>query len=81
MATLKIPLERKNKRTDRMEKARLWTIADRTVRTWLAEAVADGVTFSIPITPYMFRHSYAMPSVQFQMPEADAAGLLKSLNL
>ncbi|UAN34301.1 site-specific integrase [Enterobacter sp. JBIWA005] len=64
VATLRIPLERKNKRTGRMEKARLWTITDRTVRTWLAEAVdaaaADGVNFSIPITPHTFRHSYAM---------------------
>lgn len=122
VATLKIPLERKNKRTDRMEKARLWTVTDRTVRTWLAEAVAaaeaDSVIFSIPITPHTFRHSYAMHMlyagiplkvlqalmghksisstevytkvfaldvaarhrVQFQMPEAEAVGLLKSLN-
>ena len=37
---------------------------DRTVRTWIGEAVAvaaaDGVTFSVPITPHTFRHSYAM---------------------
>ncbi|ENO4084657.1 tyrosine-type recombinase/integrase, partial [Enterobacter hormaechei] len=50
VATLKIPLERRNKRTGRMEKARIWEITDRTVRTWLSEAVeaaaADGVTFS-----------------------------------
>lgn len=64
VATLKIPLERKNKKTGRMEKARIWNITDRTVRTWLAEAVeaaaADGVTFSVPVTPHTFRHSYAM---------------------
>ncbi len=35
VATLKIPLERRNKRTGRMEKARIWEITDRTVRTWL----------------------------------------------
>jgi hypothetical protein len=38
-----------------MEKARIWEITDRTVRTWLSEAVeaaaADGVTFSVPVTP------------------------------
>lgn len=64
VATLKIPLERKNKKTGKMEKARIWNITDRTVRTWLSEAVeaaaADGVTFSVPVTPHTFRHSYAM---------------------
>lgn len=62
--TLKIPLERRNKRTGRIEKARIWEITDRTVRTWLNEAVeaaaADGVTFSVSVTPHTFRHSYAM---------------------
>ncbi|WP_158785391.1 site-specific integrase [Pantoea sp. BAV 3049] len=119
VATLKIPIERKNKRTGRTEKARLWDITDRTVRTWLGEAVAaaaaDGVTFSVPVTPHTFRHSYAMHMlyagiplkvlqslmghksvsstevytkvfvldvaarhrVQFSMPEADAAALLR----
>ncbi len=32
--------------------------------TWINEAVeaavADGVTFSLPVTPHTFRHSYAM---------------------
>ena len=46
VATLKIPLERRNKRTGRMEKARIWEITDRTVRAPLSEAVeaaaADG---------------------------------------
>ncbi len=55
VATLKIPLERRNKRSGRMEKARIWEITDRTVRTWLSEAVeaaaADGVKFSVPVTP------------------------------
>ncbi|MGE4995780.1 tyrosine-type recombinase/integrase [Yersinia enterocolitica] len=64
VATLRIPLERKNKRTGRMEPARLWEVTDRTVRTWLNDAVtraaADGVTFSVPATPHTFRHSYAM---------------------
>ncbi|MBA1495959.1 tyrosine-type recombinase/integrase, partial [Klebsiella pneumoniae] len=48
VATLKIPLERRNKRTGRTEKARIWDITDRTVRTWIGEAVeaaaVDGVT-------------------------------------
>nr|WKW90149.1 hypothetical protein DKJFHMON_00072 [Enterobacter sichuanensis] len=56
VATLKIPLERRNKRTGRTDKARIWEITDRTVRTWINEAVdaaaADGVTFSVPVTPH-----------------------------
>ena len=46
------------------EKARIWDITDRTVRTWINEAAdaaaADGVTFSVPVTPHTFRHSYAI---------------------
>ncbi len=38
VATLKIPLERRNKRTGRTEKARIWEVTDRTVRTWIGEA-------------------------------------------
>ncbi|EDU0380718.1 phage integrase family protein, partial [Salmonella enterica subsp. enterica] len=104
------------------EKARLWEITNRTVRTWIGEAVeaaaADGVTFSVPVTPHTFRHSYAMhmlyvgiplkvlqalmghksfsstevytkvPAldiaarhrIQFQMPGADAAAMLKGIS-
>ena len=72
VATLKIPLERRNKRTGRLEKARIWEITDRTVRTWLNEAVevaaADGVTFSVPVTPHTFRHSYAMHMLYAGIP-------------
>ncbi|MCM7515692.1 site-specific integrase [Enterobacter hormaechei] len=72
MATLKIPLERRNKRSGRTEKARIWEITDRTVRTWLSEAVetaaADGVTFSVPVTPHTFRHSYAMHMLYAGIP-------------
>lgn len=72
VATLKIPLERRNKRSGRMEKARLWEITDRTVRTWLNEAVeaaaADDVTFSVPVTPHTFRHSYAMHMLYAGIP-------------
>ena len=72
VATLKIPLERRNKRSGRLEKARIWEITDRTVRTWLSEAVeaaaADGVTFSVPVTPHTFRHSYAMHMLYAGIP-------------
>lgn len=72
VATLKIPLEHRNKRTGRIEKARIWEITDRTVRTWLAEAAkaaaADGVTFSVPVTPHTFRHSYAMHMLYAGIP-------------
>ncbi|EOV0239446.1 site-specific integrase [Salmonella enterica] len=72
VATLKIPLERRNRRTGRTEKARIWAITDRTVRTWIGEAVeaaaADGVTFSVPVTPHTFRHSYAMHMLYAGIP-------------
>lgn len=72
VATLKIPLERRNKRSGRTEKARIWEITDRTARTWLNEAVeaaaADGVTFSVPVTPHTFRHSYAMHMLYAGIP-------------
>ncbi|RXY52713.1 resolvase, partial [Klebsiella pneumoniae] len=64
VATLKIPLESRNKRTGRTEKARIWDITDRTVRTWIGEAVeaaaVDGVTFSVPVNRHPFRYSCAM---------------------
>jgi len=72
VAMLKIPLERQNKQTGRTEKARIWEITDRTVRTWLNEAVdlatADGVTFSVPVTLHTFRHSYAMHMLYAGVP-------------
>ncbi|MCT7066640.1 site-specific integrase [Salmonella enterica subsp. enterica serovar Soahanina] len=47
-------------------------MTDRTVRTWIGEAVeaaaADGVTFSVPVTPYTFRHSYAMHMLYAGIP-------------
>ena len=40
----------------------LWAVTDETMRNWLKQAVrraeADGVHFSIPVTPHTFRHSY-----------------------
>ncbi|EMM5137770.1 TPA: phage integrase family protein [Escherichia coli] len=72
VATLKIPMERRNKRTGRTEKARIWEVTDRTVRTWIGQAVAaaaaDGVTFSVPVTPHTFRHSYAMHMLYAGIP-------------
>lgn len=72
VATLKIPMERRNRRTGRTEKARIWEVTDRTVRTWIGEAVAaaaaDGVTFSVPVTPHTFRHSCAMHMLYAGIP-------------
>ncbi|HFV8439313.1 TPA: tyrosine-type recombinase/integrase, partial [Escherichia coli] len=72
VATLKIPMERRNKRTGRTEKARIWEVTDRTVSTWIGEAVAaaaaDGVTFSAPVTPHTFRHSYTMHMLYAGIP-------------
>ena len=72
VATLKIPLERRNKQTGNTERARIWEITDRTVRSWINEAVeaaaADGVTFSVPVTPHTFRHSYAMHMLYAGIP-------------
>ena len=59
VATLKIPMERRNKRTGRREKARIWEVTDRTVRAWIGEAVtADGVTLSVPVTPHAMHMLY-----------------------
>ncbi|EBC7388816.1 phage integrase family protein, partial [Salmonella enterica] len=86
VATLKIPLERRNRRTGKTEKARVWEITDRTVRTWLNEAVAaaavDGVTFSVPVTPHTFRHSYAMHMLYAGIPLKVLQSLMghKSIN-
>lgn len=72
VATLKIPLERRNKRTGKTEKARIWEITDLTVRTWINEAVeaaaADGVTFSVAVTPHTLRHSYAIHMLYAGIP-------------
>ncbi|SSG00876.1 site-specific recombinase, phage integrase family [Klebsiella pneumoniae] len=42
----------------------LWPVTDETMRNWLKQAVkraeADGVHFSIAVTPHNFRHSYIM---------------------
>ncbi|RLM18826.1 resolvase [Brenneria alni] len=80
VATLKIPFERKSRKTGRLEPARIWSITDRTVRTWLTDAVAraadDGVTFSVPIAPHVFRHSYAMHMLYAGVPLKVLQGLM-----
>lgn len=73
VATLKIPLERRNKRTGRTEKARIWEITDRTVRTWLNEAVeavaADRVTFFVSVTLKKYRHFYKTRILYFSIAD------------
>lgn len=72
IATLRIPLEKRNEITGRAEKVRLRDITDRTARTWLNEAVeaaaSEGVTFSVQVTLHTNRHSYAMHMLYAGMP-------------
>lgn len=50
----------------------LWAATDETMRNWLKQAVkragADGVHFSIPVTPHTFRHSYIMHMLYHRQP-------------
>jgi len=50
----------------------LWSATDETMRNWLKAAVsraaADGVHFSIPVTPHTFRHSYIMHMLYHRQP-------------
>lgn len=72
VATLKVQLERRNKRTGRTESARIWEITDRTARSWVNEVVeiaaADDVTFPVSVTPHSFRHSYVMHMLYAGIP-------------
>lgn len=87
VATLKIPMERRNKCIGRTEKAHIWTITDQTGRTWLNEAVesaaADGVMFFVPVKPHKFRHSYTMQILYADIPLTVLQSLMgnKSVNL
>lgn len=51
----------------------LWAVTDETMRNWLKQAVrraeADGVHFSIPVTPHTFRHSYIMHMLYHRQPK------------
>ena len=48
------------------------------MRNWLKQAVkraeADGVHFSIPVTPHTFRHSYIMHMLYHRQPRKVLAG-------
>lgn len=58
----------------------IWQATDRTVRNWLtkAERLAnqDGITFSVPVTPHVFRHSYAMHMLYQGTPLKVLQGLM-----
>lgn len=46
----------------------LWAVTDETMRNWLKQAEADGVHFSISVTPHTFRHSYIMHMLYHRQP-------------
>lgn len=59
----------------------VWDIASRqTPLNWLSAALrraaSDGVTFSIPVTPHTFRHSFAMHLAMAGVPEKVLQSLL-----
>ena len=64
VATLRILPERHNTEAGRSEKVWLWMLTDRTVHTWLNEAVgtaaSDEVAIAVLVTRHTFRHWYAM---------------------
>ena len=51
----------------------LWVVTDESMHNWLKQAVsraaADGVHFSIPVTPRTFRHSYIMHMLYNRQPK------------
>lgn len=65
----------------RVKHQSIWEISSRqTPLNWLNEAVMyamrDGVTFTIPITPHTFRHSYAMHLAMSRVPDKVLQSLL-----
>ncbi|MFP7609921.1 tyrosine-type recombinase/integrase [Serratia quinivorans] len=58
----------------------IWKISDRGVRNWLIKAAhradREGIKFSVPVTPHVFRHSYAMHMLYQGTPLKAVQGLL-----
>ncbi|HHQ6628241.1 TPA: tyrosine-type recombinase/integrase [Serratia fonticola] len=58
----------------------IWQATDRTVRNWLTKAEhlakREGIRFSVPVTPHVFRHSYAMHMLYQGTPLKAVQGLL-----
>ena len=58
----------------------VWQATDRTVRNWLTKAErqanSEGVHFSVPVTPHVFRHSYAMHMLYQGTPLKVLQGLM-----
>lgn len=59
----------------------IWAVSSRqTPLNWLNEALSraasDGVTFSVPVTPHTFRHSYAMHLAMSGVPDRVLQSLL-----
>lgn len=63
----------------------LWDVTDETMRNWLKQAVsraaADGVHFSIPVTPHTFRHSYTMHMLYHRQPKKVIQALAGALDM
>ncbi len=58
----------------------IWQATDRTVRNWLTKAEhqanREGIHFSVPVTPHVFRHSYAMHMLYQGTPLKVLQGLM-----
>lgn len=58
----------------------IWLATDRTVRNWLTKAErqanSEGIHFSVPVTPHVFRHSYAMHMLYQGTPLKVLQGLM-----
>ncbi|HFV9295674.1 TPA: tyrosine-type recombinase/integrase [Serratia fonticola] len=58
----------------------IWQATDRTVRNWLTKAErqanSEGIYFSVPVTPHVFRHSYAMHMLYQGTPLKVLQGLM-----
>ncbi|MGP2980350.1 tyrosine-type recombinase/integrase [Serratia nevei] len=79
-ATFKIPLAPRDKSGRALPAEPIWRVTDRTVRSWLNDAVAraaaDGVQFSLPVSPKTLRHSYAMHLLYGGVPLKVLQGLM-----